>query len=53
MPSDPYILDRQLKNKPNIHKTKLTDDKLRRFLEYDGMILRYVAAHNTNRLFHT
>jgi hypothetical protein len=44
MPSDPYILDRQLKMSPYSCKTKLTDDKLRRFLEYDGKVLRYAGA---------
>lgn len=44
MPPDPYILNRQLKLKSHSHKTKLTDDKLRRYLEYDGKILRFFAV---------
>ncbi|XP_069689389.1 EF-hand domain-containing protein 1-like isoform X2 [Periplaneta americana] len=44
MPPDPYMLDRNLRIKPHSHKTKLADDKLRRFLEYDGKILRFFAV---------
>ncbi|KAJ9595341.1 hypothetical protein L9F63_027273, partial [Diploptera punctata] len=44
MPPDPYIQLRQLKIKPHTHITKPLDDKLRRFLEYDGKILRFFAV---------
>jgi hypothetical protein len=50
MPPDPYIVNRQVKLQSHSHKTKLTDDKLRRFLEYDGKILRYSVAHNIDQL---
>jgi len=50
MPPDPYIVNRQLKLQSHSQKTKLTDDKLRRFLEYDGKILRYSVAHNIDQL---
>lgn len=50
MPSDPHILDRQLKIKPHGHKTKLANDRMRQFLEYDGKVLRYVRAHKTYHL---
>ncbi|KDR20690.1 hypothetical protein L798_04839, partial [Zootermopsis nevadensis] len=44
MPSDPHILDRQLKIKPHGHKTKLANDRMRQFLEYDGKVLRFFAV---------
>ncbi|PSN50975.1 hypothetical protein C0J52_07624 [Blattella germanica] len=44
MPPDPYIQYRRLKVKPHTHITKPLDDKLRRFLEYDGKILRFFAV---------
>jgi len=50
MPPDPYIVNRQLKLQSHSHKTNLTDDKLRRFLEYDGKILRYSVAHDKDQL---
>jgi hypothetical protein len=51
MPPDPYILDRKLKMNPHNHKTKsIDDDKLRRYLEYDRKVLRYVGTHNTFQL---
>lgn len=50
MPPDPYIVNRQLKLQSRSHKTELTDDKLRRFLEYDGKILRYNVAHDVDQL---
>lgn len=40
MPEDPYIFDRQIKAKSNFTKTKSNVDKLRKFLEYDGKVLR-------------
>lgn len=50
MPPDPYTVNRQLKLQSHSHKTKLTDDKLRRFLKHDGKILRYIVARNIDQL---
>ncbi|CAH1104815.1 unnamed protein product [Psylliodes chrysocephalus] len=44
MPEDPYIFDRQIKAKSNFTKTKSNVDKLRKFLEYDGKVLRFKAV---------
>lgn len=40
MPQDPYIQKRLEKMPITTMKTPFVDDKLRRFLEYDGKILR-------------
>lgn len=40
MPEDPYIQKRSEKLPVTTMKTPTVDDKLRRFLEYDGKILR-------------
>lgn len=40
MPPDPYIQNRQFKTAVNTCQTPPADDKLRRFLEYDGKILK-------------
>lgn len=39
-PPDPYTQDRMLQTGAHVTKTPPADDKLRRFLEYDGKILR-------------
>ncbi|XP_076253920.1 EF-hand domain-containing protein 1-like [Rhynchophorus ferrugineus] len=44
MPHDPYTVNRQLQTMPKVTKTPPADDKLRRFLEYDGKILKFKAA---------
>ncbi|ENN78711.1 hypothetical protein D910_03621 [Dendroctonus ponderosae] len=44
MPYDPYTFNRQLQVIPKITKTPPADDKFRRFLEYDGKVLRFKAA---------
>ncbi|XP_030765357.1 EF-hand domain-containing protein 1-like [Sitophilus oryzae] len=44
MPYDPYTMNRRLQIMPKVTKTPPADDKLRRFLEYDGKILRFKAA---------
>lgn len=43
MPPDPYTQMRQLKIRPTTRVTPALDDKLRRFLEYDGKILKYTT----------
>lgn len=44
MPADPYIQQRQWKQQTSLTtKTPSADDKLRRFLEYDGKILKFKA----------
>ncbi|KAK3929061.1 EF-hand domain-containing protein 1 [Frankliniella fusca] len=43
MPEDPYIKKRSEKLPLTTMKTPTVDDKLRRFLEYDGKILRFYA----------
>jgi hypothetical protein len=54
IPPDPYTSLTQLKIKPNSHETKVSDDKFKRFLEYDGKVLRYIGAHKSRQLtFHT
>jgi hypothetical protein len=53
IPQDPYTFQRQLKTKPNTPETKVADDKFRRFLEYDGKVLRYVGAYKSDRLHST
>lgn len=40
MPPDPYIQMREMKVRQNTRVTPPLDDKLRRFLEYDGKVLR-------------
>lgn len=40
MPVDPYMNDRLLKVRPTVTKTPSEDDKFRRFLEFDGKILK-------------
>lgn len=42
MPYDPYTFNRRLQEIPKITKTPPADDKFRRFLEYDGKVLRYI-----------
>lgn len=42
MPPDPYMQERLMQTQVHITKTPPADDKLRRFLEYDGKILKYV-----------
>ncbi|CAG9854239.1 unnamed protein product [Phyllotreta striolata] len=44
MPEDPYLFTRENKLKPHFIKTKSCNDKLRKFLEYDGKILTFKAA---------
>ncbi|XP_050306827.1 EF-hand domain-containing protein 1-like [Anthonomus grandis grandis] len=44
MPYDPYTFNRQLQVIPKVTKTPPADDKFRRFLEYDGKVLRFKAA---------
>ncbi|XP_075234707.1 EF-hand domain-containing protein 1-like [Lycorma delicatula] len=42
LPFDPYIRNRQLAELPKFKKTpSLADEKLRRYLEYDGKVLRF------------
>lgn len=43
MPPDPYMQNRILQVQPHVTRTPPADDKLRRFLEYDGKILKLVA----------
>jgi hypothetical protein len=50
IPPDPYTVQRQLKIKPHTLETKVVDDKFRRFLEYDGKVLRYVGAYKSDNL---
>lgn len=40
MPPDPYTQRRKFEQQNHISKTPSADDKLRRFLEYDGKILK-------------
>lgn len=40
MPLDPYIQTREMQNAPPTSRGASCDDKLRRFLEYDGKILK-------------
>lgn len=40
-PPDPYTQERSFQTGLHVTKTPPADDKLRRFLEYDGKILRY------------
>lgn len=40
MPADPYTQDRMQQTQLHVTKTASADDKLRRFLEYDGKILK-------------
>lgn len=44
-PPDPYTQERMLQTAPHVTKTPPADDKLRRFLEYDGKILRCSSKH--------
>ncbi|CAG9766041.1 unnamed protein product [Ceutorhynchus assimilis] len=44
MPYDPYTYHRQLQVIPKVTKTPPADDKLRRFLEFDGKVLKFKAA---------
>ncbi|XP_060518846.1 EF-hand domain-containing protein 1-like isoform X2 [Cylas formicarius] len=44
IPYDPYIYNRELKVKPHVTSTPSAHDKLRRFLEYDGKILKFKAV---------
>ncbi|KAJ8980307.1 hypothetical protein NQ317_005228 [Molorchus minor] len=54
MPVDPYTQTRTLLVTPKLTKTPPADDKLRRFLEYDGKILKFHAVwddrENTGQL---
>lgn len=47
MPRDPYTFNRQLQVIPKVTKTPPADDKLRRFLEYDGKVLKYKLNFKT------
>lgn len=40
IPPDPYTQKRIFEQRSHISKTPTADDKLRRFLEYDGKILK-------------
>lgn len=40
LPIDPYTQNRQMQGAVTTTKTPQADDKLRRFLEYDGKILK-------------
>lgn len=53
MPPDPYIQMRQLKVRESTRVTPPLDDKLRRFLEYDGKILKYVPSNIFMHIFIT
>ncbi|XP_063223863.1 EF-hand domain-containing protein 1-like isoform X2 [Bacillus rossius redtenbacheri] len=44
LPADPYITDRTLKEQTPASAPAVTDDRLRRFLEFDGKILRFFVA---------
>ncbi|CAH1183331.1 unnamed protein product [Phaedon cochleariae] len=44
MPVDPYIFNRHLQKRSTVTKTPPADDKLRRFLEYDGKVLKFKAV---------
>ncbi|KAL1497117.1 hypothetical protein ABEB36_008127 [Hypothenemus hampei] len=44
MPIDQHTLNRKLQVTPKITKTPSSDDKLRRFLEYDGKVLKFKAV---------
>lgn len=44
MPTDPYIQMRLEKYKTPSRITPLVDDRLRRFLEYDGRVLKFRAV---------
>ncbi|KAG5888287.1 hypothetical protein JTB14_006674 [Gonioctena quinquepunctata] len=44
MPVDPYTFKRQQLQVRGVTKTSCVDDKLRRFLEYDGKVLRFKAV---------
>ncbi|XP_066261750.1 EF-hand domain-containing protein 1-like [Euwallacea similis] len=44
MPHDPYTYNRKLQMIPKISKTPPADNKFRKFLEYDGKVLRFKAA---------
>ncbi|KAJ8960736.1 hypothetical protein NQ318_020029, partial [Aromia moschata] len=44
MPVDPYTQMRILQSIPKLTKTPPADDKLRRFLEFDGKILKFHAV---------
>ncbi|KAK9686909.1 DM10 domain [Popillia japonica] len=43
IPPDPYTQKRIFEQRSHISKTPTADDKLRRFLEYDGKILKFKA----------
>lgn len=40
MPPDPYTQDREMKTAVTTRVTPALDDKLRRFLEYEGKVLK-------------
>lgn len=43
LPADPYTQSRLMKShQTNLTKTPSADDKFRRFLEYDGKVLKFV-----------
>nr|CAD7450683.1 unnamed protein product [Timema bartmani] len=44
LPVDPYTTERGLKMRQPTNKTQLVDDKLRRFLEFDGKVLRFYVV---------
>ncbi|CAG9840580.1 unnamed protein product [Diabrotica balteata] len=44
MPVDPYTFNRELTVHSNFSKSKSVDDKMRRFLEYDGKVLKFKAV---------
>lgn len=45
MPFDPYTQNRLMQKTMNFTKTPPADDKLRRYLEYDGKILKYLTIN--------
>lgn len=47
MPPDPYTQDREMMIRPHETTTPAADDKLRRFLEYDGKVLKYYLIYST------
>lgn len=48
LPPDPYTQDRLMKVQSNFTKTPSADDKFRRFLEYDGKVLKYYIKNITD-----
>lgn len=50
MPCDPYTYSRKLQMTPKLFKTPSADNKFRKFLEYDGKILRYLNFFALGRI---